>query len=154
MKKLLCIIMAAAVLFSMSACGSEKEGATEKYQAERVVKNADGIIDLSQLSSTIAFTELYNMTKAPEVYIGETVKMKGRFEYFQNPETETEYFSCLVSDETACCSQGLEFILEGDYTYPEDYPELSSEITVSGIFEVYDEDGLQYCRLKDAVLSE
>lgn len=36
--------------------------------------------------------------------------------------------------------------------YPNDYPELGSEITVTGTFEVYTENGFQYCRLVDATL--
>ena len=35
-----------------------------------------------------------------------------------------------------------------------DYPELNSEITVTGTFETYDENGFKYCRLKDAAIVE
>lgn len=34
--------------------------------------------------------------------------------------------------------------------YPDDYPELGSEITVSGTFELYEEGDIRYCRLVDA----
>ena len=37
---------------------------------------------------------------------------------------------------------------------PNDYPELGSEITVTGTFELYEEDGYQYCRLVDAEMIE
>ena len=50
----------------------------------------------------------------------------------------------------ACCSQGLEFVLTGKHTYPDDYTELGSEITVCGAFELYEEGEIQYCRLVDA----
>ena len=64
------------------------------------------------------------------------------------------YFACVIADATACCSQGLEFVLAGEHTYPNDYPELGSEITVTGTFELYEEDGYQYCRLVDAEMIE
>ena len=50
----------------------------------------------------------------------------------------------MIADATACCSQGIEFVPDGDYTYPE----LNSSITVSGIFATYYEEGVyRYCRL-------
>ena len=64
--------------------------------------------------------------------------MNGAFAYYEDPETKKQYFACIVADATACCSQGLEFILTGDHTYPNDYPGLSSVITVTGTFETYE----------------
>ena len=92
------------------------------------------------------------MMYTPNDYIGKTVKMKGQFAYYEDPETKSQYFACIIADATACCSQGLEFILTGENTYPNDYPEVGLEITVTGIFEVYTENGFQYCRLKDAAM--
>ena len=50
--------------------------------------------------------------------------------------------------------EGVQHILTGEHTYPNDYPELGSEITVTGTFEVYTESGFQYCRLKDATIEK
>ncbi len=80
--------------------------------------------------------------------------MNGAFAYYEDPETKKQYFACIVADATACCSQGLEFILTGDHTYPNDYPGLSSVITVTGTFETYEENGFKYCRLTDAAIVE
>lgn len=115
---------------------------------------ADGTIDvdLTQLSSTMVYSEVYNMMINPEDYLGRMVKMNGMFATYENEETGQIYFACIISDATACCSQGIEFELVGDYSYPDDYPELGSDITVTGIFETYDEDGYTYCRLKNAKL--
>lgn len=49
-----------------------------------------------------------------------------------------------------CCSQGLEFVLEGTYAYPQDYPSLGTEITVTGEFRTYEESGNLYSHLTDA----
>ena len=62
------------------------------------------------------------------------------------------YFACIIADATACCSQGLEFVLAGEHIYPDDYPELGSEITVVGTFQTYEENGYMYCHLIDAEL--
>ena len=42
--------------------------------------------------------------------------------------------------------------LSGSHAFPEDYPELDSEITVTGTFGTYMEDGFEYIRLADATL--
>lgn len=121
--------------------------------------SADGSkydVDLTGLSSTIIYSEVYNMMSAPEDYIGKTVCMNGQFALYQatdadgKPIPDQIYFACIITDATACCSQGLEFVLAGEHVYPDDYPELGSDITVSGTFETYDEDGYMYCHLVDA----
>lgn len=113
-------------------------------------------IDLTALSSTMVYSEVYNMMVTPENYIGKTVKMRGQLEIAQpldadgNPDPQRIYFSCIIADATACCAQGIEFVLAGEHKYPEDYPQPGAEITVSGTFRTYEEDGYIYGQLYDA----
>ena len=175
MKKLFCVVLIVLTLSSLSACGSKKDkGTTDNQTANPSVsqgqpaekkseaapttsnpaQSADGIdVDLTKLSSTMVYSEVDNMMVSPDNYTGKTVKMNGAFAYYEDPETKKQYFACIIADATACCSQGLEFILTGEHTYPNDYPELGSEITVTGTFEVYTESGFQYCRLVNATLA-
>lgn len=176
MKNILCILLSILVLISLSACGKEQNKETTTNQNEKqttvfsaaqsqtTVKkaesapatskpapSADGIdVDLTKLSSTMVYSEVYNMMCTPDGYIGKTVKMKGQFAYYEDPETKKQYFACIIADATACCSQGLEFSLTGEHKYPEDYPELGSEITVTGTFETYEENDLMYFKLTNA----
>lgn len=95
-------------------------------------------VDLTQLSSTMVYSEVSAMMYEPEQYIGKTVKMRGLFgtqEY--NGE---QLFACIVQDATACCAQGLEFELAGNHVYPKDYPKPGTEITVIGTFDSYKEE--------------
>lgn len=114
------------------------------------------LVDLTQLSSTMVYAEVFNMMYSPEAYIGKTVIMRGVFSKGQLYAADGSLsdggviFSCIVLDATACCAQGIPFDLAGDYEYPQDYPELGSEITVEGIFEIHEQDGLEFCRLADA----
>ena len=48
---------------------------------------------------------------------------------------------------------GMEFVLEGDLTYPDDYPELGTEITVIGEFQSYEENGMTRYHLVNARLA-
>lgn len=113
-------------------------------------------VDLTALSSTMVYSEVYNMMATPEGYVGKTIKASGQFAIYQavGPDGAVDdsqtYFVCVIADATACCSQGMEFVLTGAHTYPDDYPELGTEITVVGTFQIYEEDGFLYCHLVDA----
>ena len=109
-------------------------------------------LDLSALSGTVVYSQVYDMMMEPERYMGMQVRMKGSFSYFQDPETKKEYFAVVIADATACCAQGIEFVWDG-HKYPEDYPPLDTELTVTGTFNTYEENGFVYLQLKDAEVS-
>lgn len=151
-KKTVCILICALLTAFSGGCGSDNEESTaaqvSSQTAESSAETPD--VDLTQLSSTMVYSEVYNMVNTPADYEGKTVKAKGSFSYFQDESTGNEYYAVIISDATACCTQGLEFILGGGKTYPDDYPEPDKEITVMGEFETYDENGTQYCHLINA----
>ena len=176
MKKAAVILLALSMLLSLAACGSgaaSKEAdapapspdptvtvqpeetmpsaAPESKPAEAApaVKRDPGAVDvdLTQLSSTMVYSEVYAMMVEPEQYVGKTVKMRG---LFATQEYNGErLYACVVQDATACCAQGLEFETAEKLTYPDDYPEPGSEITVVGTFDSYQEevDGNYYIYL-------
>ena len=117
-------------------------------------------VDLTVLSSTMVYSEVYNMLYFyPEDYYGKTVKMTGQFNVYQWVDESgivadmPVAYACIISDATACCAEGVEFVLEGDYTYPDDYPELGTEITVIGEFQPYEENGMTWYHLVNARLA-
>ncbi|MCR5608372.1 MAG: hypothetical protein K6G26_04855 [Lachnospiraceae bacterium] len=87
------------------------------------------------------------MMCSPENYIGKTIRMSGQFSIYVDEETNNCYYSCVISDATACCSQGIEFTLDNN-----DYPAEGDDICVQGIFETYTEDDNIYCTLRNAFL--
>lgn len=110
-------------------------------------------VDLTVLSSTMVYSEVYNMMVSPDNYKGKTVKMKGQFVPYYDEATGKYYFACFIFDASACCSQGIEFILTDDYSYPEDYPQEGDTICVVGTFDTYMEGEYMYCTLRSAVLT-
>lgn len=159
MKRLFCVLLIVLALFLLTACGSENTKDANRSANDSAsnssVQSTDSVdVDLTKLSSTMVYSEIYNMLSTPETYIGKTVRMSGQFAFYEDPETQNQYFACITTDATACCSQGLEFVLTGEHTYPGDYPELGNEITVAGTFGVYEENGTQYCQLTDATLAD
>ncbi|MGI6040656.1 MAG: hypothetical protein ACOYBH_00280 [Candidatus Alectryocaccobium sp.] len=143
------------------ACGTKKYNeaddptADEDFQAiisESVQGTAGVDLDLSELSSSMAYAQIYNMKYTPDDYIGKTVKIRGQFAYYENAYTKVRYFACIITDGTGCCSQELEFIPAGEHACPDDYPMTGSEITVTGTCEAYEKNGYRYCRLVNATV--
>ena len=130
------------------------ENAPEPEQTDEskaTAGSSEGIdVDLTVLSSTLVYSEVYNMMVSPEEYLGKTVKMDGSFALYHDEATDKYYFACIIADATACCSQGIEFVLTEDYTYPDDYPEVGGAICVVGIFDTYQEGEYMYCTLRNA----
>ena len=116
------------------------------------VKHADpeiGIdIDLTVLSRPIVFAEVNNMMMDPESYLGKTIKAKGIYSVENFSLVDQYYHFIIIEDETACCSQGLEFLWTGKHVYPDDYPKTETEIEITGVFENYEEAGFDYYRIK------
>jgi len=116
--------------------------------------NEEGVeIDLTQLSSGAVYAVVYDMTIRPETYCGKSVKMHGAFATASDEEKGVRYFACIVQDATACCSQGIEFVPRNSSKYPEGFPDVGGECTVTGTFDVYTEGETSYITLRDATLS-
>lgn len=127
----------------------------EQTQTENIPDKATtNFVDLTQLSSTMLYSEVYNIMAMPEDYIGKTIKMNGQFTVFEGePEDSHDYyFAVVIEDATACCQQGIEFVWSGEHSYPEDYPALGANITVTGVFETYTENERNYCHLVDSTV--
>ena len=138
---------------SKAAAVSGKKEKAEKSSANKAPSKPEKVdLDLTTMSSTMVYSEVFNMVTTPENYIGKTVKMRGTYMYYYDEKPDHYYFFCLISDAMACCSQGIEFALTKDYHYPEDYPKPDDEITVVGVFDSYEEEGNTYCILRNARL--
>ena len=152
MKRIVCILLSAAVFLAFASCskdGSPEDETTETVSITESESAAD--VDLTTLSTTMAYSQLYNMTIHPENFIGKTVKLRGKYGVYDGEGRK--YYVCEVMDETACCSQGLEFILSDGEEYPEYDPEAPVTIEVIGTFNTYTEDNQPYVQLEDAVIT-
>ncbi|MCR5416859.1 MAG: hypothetical protein K6E79_08690 [Pseudobutyrivibrio sp.] len=133
-------------LDSMFNLKEEEEESTEEASSSGVD------LDLTSLSATLVYSEVFNMMMAPDDYIGTTVKMEGICNMYQDPDTGKKYYACIVQDATQCCSQGLEFVLDEEKYSEEDYPETGEEITITGTFQTYEENGNNYLTMVDTVI--
>ena len=111
-------------------------------------------VDLTTLSSTMVYAEVFNMMMSPDDYIGKTIRMTGIFTVYQDPETKQIYCGVIVEDATACCAQGFDLVMPEERSYPQGYPAPESEITVVGIFQAdrtLEEHGIIFLRLEDVI---
>ena len=117
------------------------------------LSSTEGVdVDLTLLSGTLLYSQVSYMTYRPEEYQGKVVRVPGNFSVAYNADRTKQYFGCLISDQSACCTLGVEFELPESYTYPDDYPEMDEMITVQGTFDTYEEEGYTYCILRNATL--
>lgn len=142
MKKILFFFTVCLLVMSLSCCG----GKTNHDGTS--VSDSDIDVDLTTLSNTMVYSEVYYMMQSPQRYVGKTVKMQGTYTVYDGDTRK--YHACLIADATACCAQGIEFELTSDYRYPDDYPQEGAQITVIGIFDLYSEGNYQYCQLSHA----
>ena len=122
----------------------EGEGRTAALAADDVE------IDMTKMNATMVYTQVSDMMTSPDDYLGKTVRMSGQFAVYEGDMRN--YYACVIADATACCAQGIEFVLDGEYRYPEDYPKLGTEVTVVGVFDSYYEGANRYIQLINAEL--
>ena len=185
MKRLFCLLLAVCMMVFLCSCGkgggedagndtlssdeeasasaeiiptpNQQETPEKSGQAQPSAGKVD--VDLTVLSSTMVYSEVYNMLyNDPAYYLGKTVKARGEFSIYQLVadgvlQPDPVSYACIISDAAACCAEGMEFVLEGNYTYPDDYPELGAEITVIGEFQSYEENGMIWYHMVNARLA-
>ena len=128
--------------------GDAGKGKSSKTKSKTNSNKID--VDLNNLNANVVYSQVYLMMTEPDKFIGKRIRMSGQFNVYAaqegNPSGVTEYYAIIIADAQACCQQGIEFVWPG-HTYPEGFPEVKSNASVTGIFEVYEENGKKYCRL-------
>jgi len=132
-----------------------KEGSEfvqEENVGEELREKNEVDVDLTILSATMVYSEVYNIMLYPNEYVGKTIKMRGLYSVYYDESVDKYYHACIISDATACCAQGIEFELKDEGQYPDENAMGIEEICVIGRFDTYQEDECTYCTLRDAVI--
>lgn len=159
MKRILLPSMACLCL--LTACGSTEQaqrdlleelspGSTSNSLAtnpSQTLSTTEGIdVDLAQLSTTMVYSQIYQMQFYPDNYEGKTVRIFGQFFVYTHPDTGQEYYTIMVIDATGCCIQGMEFVLKEGL----EYPPVDSYVMLTGEFQTYEEYDYTYFHLVNA----
>ncbi len=139
---ILLLFLAAALLTSCAASGEDKN---EPAVTPMVID-----LDLSNLSGTVVYSQIYNIMYEPESYLSKVIRIAGYYSAYEDTERGVVYHACVIPDATACCAQGMEFIWKGEHAWPDDYPAETTDIIVTGRLEMYEEDGNKYLHLVDS----
>lgn len=119
-----------AVLLAFAASFAEESNGKKKYD-----------IDISRMSGTMVYGQVYQMVMYPSKYLGKHIKMKGIFSSYYDEELERRFYGCVIQDALACCSQGLAFELAKPRKYPKEYPAEGDAIIVEGDFDYEKDEG-------------
>ena len=119
-----------AVLLAFAALFAKESGGKEKYD-----------IDISRMSGTMVYGQVYQMVMYPSKYLGKHIKMKGIFSSYYDEQLERRFYGCVIQDALACCSQGLAFELAKPREFPKEYPAEGDMITITGDFDFESDEG-------------
>ena len=138
-------LVSGLVIVSCSKKNADKINVSDyvdDYQMPHLESNTDETfegeklaVDLTKLSSTMVYAEVFNMLIMPDEYDGKLMKVKGTFsEFIPNGETE-KVTTVVVSDALGCCQQGLEFVIDDNSPLKnQGLPSENQEIEIIGRF--------------------
>ena len=110
-------------------------------------------VDLTVMSDTLISAEVYNILTNQSDYIGKTIKAKGSYAVYDAGNSRQYYHYIKIVEGDQCCEMGMEFSLDGNHAYPDDYPEAEAKIEVTGVYESYEESGsIYYCLVVDDIV--
>lgn len=128
MKKIISIFLIILFVFALSSCESVD-------------------YDLSNIDTHNAITTLEMITSNYELNEGKTIKIRG---ILSNIESEDgDYRLVILKEESHDHIGYIEFILKNP---PEEYPEGSTDITVTGKLSKYEANEITYYTLIDATM--
>ncbi len=136
--KLLMYTLLLTLMVTLAGCSEDSSADVSTVQQSQT---AD--IDLTTMSSTMVYSQVYDMLINPADYAGKSIKLEGTYysEYYEI--TDTTYNFVIINDATGCCPQGLEFISNSE----EGYPQQGDTISMIGVFDIYSEGNNQYYRI-------
>lgn len=141
-KRIISLILCVSSVFILASCGKKNDKTVDISREDpTAAQTAEVDINLASLSNNLAYSEVYNMCASPEEYDGKTIRLSGLFSaIYENVEENDLRFTCQISDATACCSVGLEFVPKKELVFPDDFPLDSTKITVTGTLKTKSED--------------
>ncbi len=134
------LVVALAVTMLPGCSAPQNGGGSSEFSQHSPLPD----VDLTALSSTMVFAEVYNIMANPDDYMGKTIRMSGQYYASYDELFKKYYHFVVIEDATACCQQGLEFTVIGETAYPQDYPPDGAIIELTGSFSSYEESGFTY----------
>ena len=82
MKKAVCVILALVFTLALCSCGAQKTvpasaSGGQELETVALADSAPVDLDLTSMSGTMVYSEVYNIMSNPDEYIGKTIRMNG-----------------------------------------------------------------------------
>lgn len=106
------------------------------------------LVPSATLSPTVIYSLATNIAKEPADYAGKTIRAEGEIVHPTDSTTGKTYHYIIITDNTGCCQQDLELILENG-----DYPEEGEIVQISGVYTSYEENGKTFYYIKADALT-
>ncbi len=133
-----------------------RSGDSEKKEIEYYPLVDDGVVseydkgdidvDLTEMSGNMIYAQVNEMMFAPNDYDKQVIRMEGFFSIYTDDQQTVSSNMCIIPDATACCAQGVEFILKDGYHYPNE----GEKVTVTGVFTAHNFNGFTYVTVENA----
>jgi len=137
MKKYL-LVLFVLLFLGVSAVGCSNDTDSEGNEVD---------IDLTGLSQTMVEAQYENILANSADYLGKTIRVIGTYFPLYLAQYDTTYHYVIIVFGDECCQLGFEFIRDGDYVVPDDYPAMNALIEVIGVLDRYEERGISYLYL-------
>ncbi len=105
-------------------------------------------VDLSACSRGIIYAQMMQVCRSPLDYDGKLFRLKGKFNYSEAHDLARIIFS----DNTGCCETALVFKTAETLAFPEDYPPLWGDITITARLTADRTDPDMPCYFSQAVI--
>ncbi|MBQ9159592.1 MAG: ATP-binding cassette domain-containing protein [Erysipelotrichaceae bacterium] len=101
----------------------------------------------------IAYSQLVNILKEPDEYLGTPIKVKGITSAPFNGFSHVYNYTVTIQDNTQCCAKGIEFFLrnENDLSL---LPEEGELVTIKGTLDLFEEGKHAYFVISDAMIEQ
>jgi len=137
-RKITLILLLIIICTLVAGCA----GGGESQKEEREAVQVD--VDLTVLSETVLSAELMHIILNSDDYVGKTIRVRGTY-YSLFHEASGEFYHYVITKQgDECCQEGLEFVWNGDHTFPDDYPEMGTPIELYGVFSRYQGEGIRF----------
>jgi hypothetical protein len=91
--------------------------------------NSDVDVDLTALNDTLLAAQVDSIMRTPQDYAGQSIRVSGIYGVYDGHHYIEIWDAC-------CCIGWFEFVLSGDYNYPE----VSAIIELTGVYESAGQD--------------
>ncbi len=109
-----------------------QEEQTEQQERTEQGASSEVDVDLTQLSATMVYSQVYDLLSNYPDYLGKSMKIYGNIDNFTDVATGETLYAVIINDALGCCPQGIEL------EFPEEFeiPEWGTPILIEGVVSI------------------